>query len=97
MTRKKKKKPLSESNAELDLSKFAPSVRYALAAKNIDPSSFKGTGRGGRIKKSDLQTETSQPTTVQTSSSQKFSSVQADELGSEIRREKNDHPSKKNF
>ena len=43
------------SNNSLDLSKFAPSVRHTLLEKNIDPATVSGTGKAGRMKKSDLQ------------------------------------------
>lgn len=47
--------PASSGNS-LDLSKFSPSVRHAVLEKNINPTTVSGTGKGGRIKKSDLQT-----------------------------------------
>lgn len=53
------------SKSSLDLSKFAPSVRHALLDKNIDPASVSGTGKKGRIKKSDLQRTVSESPTLQ--------------------------------
>jgi len=73
---------VSESSGNsLDLSKFAPSVRHALLEKNINPATVSGTGKAGRIKKSDLQTIVSQP-------SQKPPAVQKVESGLTDRREK---------
>ena len=60
----------------LDLSKHSPSVRHALMEKNIDPSSIKGSGKGGRLQVSDLK-QTPSTTKPKPSSSQ-----------GEIRREK---------
>ena len=61
-----KKKPVSEqktqhtrhshiSPASFDPSQFSPAVRHTLMEKNIDPLHIQGTGKGGRITKSDVQ------------------------------------------
>lgn len=71
------------SSNSLDLSKFSPSVRHGLLEKNIDPASVKGTGKGGRIKKSDLQTVVSP-----LPAPQKTAPVHTVESGLEARREK---------
>ena len=71
--------------SSLDLSKFSPSVRHALLEKNIDPTSVSGTGKKGRIKKSDLQKSVSESL----ASLQKLQPVKAMEFGEEeVRREK---------
>ena len=50
-----------------DPSKFSPAIRHALLEKNVDPASVKGTGKDGRIKKSDLQTVVSESVAPQKS------------------------------
>ena len=80
--------PKSSHSDSLDLSKFAPSVRHALLEKNIDPAFIKGTGKKGRIKKSDLQTTVFDPAKAGISSPQEGSPAPALESGLEVRREK---------
>ena len=81
----KKRVVVQESpKSSLNLSKFAPSVRHALLEKNIDPTSVSGTGKKGRIKKSDLQ-----KSVFESPALQKLQPVKAVEFGEEeVRREK---------
>ncbi|MDE0151814.1 MAG: 2-oxoglutarate dehydrogenase complex dihydrolipoyllysine-residue succinyltransferase [Bdellovibrionales bacterium] len=74
--------PPTSSNS-LDLSKLSPAVRHAVLEKNIDPTTVSGTGKGGRIKKSDLQTAV-----PQTSVAQQPASFHTMETGLSARREK---------
>ncbi|MDT0594466.1 2-oxoglutarate dehydrogenase complex dihydrolipoyllysine-residue succinyltransferase [Glaciecola petra] len=45
----------SPSEASADADALSPSVRRLLAEKDIDPNSVKGTGKGGRITKDDVE------------------------------------------
>ena len=47
---------VSDGSPTFDPSKFSPAVRHQLMEKNIDPSTLQGTGKEGRIKKSDVIT-----------------------------------------
>ena len=60
-----------------DPSDHSPSVRHALMEQNIDPSTLKGSGKGGRLQLSDLKQTPSTSTSSPTSSP-----------SSEVRREK---------
>ena len=42
------------SKPSFDPSRFSPAVRHKMMEKQMDPSIIQGTGKGGRIKKSDL-------------------------------------------
>ncbi len=44
-----------ESSSDEDSDALSPSVRRLLAEKDVDPSSVKGTGKGGRITKEDVE------------------------------------------
>ena len=77
------------SRSSLNLSKFAPSVRHALLETNVDPSSVRGTGKGGRIKKSDLKKESLSEQKMQTPELKTPASVHfTAESGLEIHRER---------
>lgn len=45
----------SQASQEGDSDALSPSVRRLLAEKNIDPANVKGTGKGGRISKEDVE------------------------------------------
>ncbi len=47
----------SSESSDGDSDALSPSVRRLLAEKDIDPSSIKGTGKGGRITKEDVENQ----------------------------------------
>lgn len=69
----------------VDLASLAPSVRHAVLEKNIDPSNIQGTGKDGRIKKSDLLNSIKTTPAPKKSQEQKFQAVSS---GEETRKER---------
>ena len=47
-------KSSSQKSSSLDPSQFSPATRHLLMEKNMDPQSIQGTGKDGRIQKSDF-------------------------------------------
>ena len=68
--------------ASFDPSQFSPAVRHTLMEKNIDPLQIQGTGKGGRITKSDVQNFKGTPNSSKIEKTLEFAK------GEGIRREK---------